>query len=138
MRQRSEALAVSTRRGLTEITEAVRAVVRASSVREGLCTVFVKHTSASLVIQENADPSVRRDLESFLSRLVPDGDRLFTHVDEGDDDMSAHVKAALLKTSEHVPVVDGELALGTWQGVYVWEHRGGSHRRQVVVHVMGE
>ena len=129
---------MSTRRGLTEITEALRAVVRASNVRSGLCSVFIQHTSASVVIQENADPSVRRDLEAFLSRLVRDGDRLFTHVDEGDDDMSAHVKAALLKTSEHVPVVDGALALGTWQGVYVWEHRDGSHRRQVVVHVMGE
>jgi secondary thiamine-phosphate synthase enzyme len=138
MRQRSEALGFSTRRGLTEITEALRAVVRASNVRTGLCSVFIQHTSASLVIQENADPSVRRDLEMFLSHLVPDGDRIFTHVDEGDDDMSAHVKAALLKTSEYVPVVDGELVLGTWQGVYVWEHREGSHRRQVVVHVMGE
>jgi len=107
-------------------------------VREGLCTVFVRHTSASLVIQENADPSVRRDLEAFLSRLVPDGDPLFTHLDEGDDDMPAHVKAALLKTSEQVPVADGELLLGTWQGIYVWEHRSGAHGRQVVVHVAGE
>jgi secondary thiamine-phosphate synthase enzyme len=90
------------------------------------------------VIQENADRSVQRDLEAFLSRLVPDGDPLFTHVDEGDDDMSAHVKAALLKTSEQVPVAGGELLLGTWQGIYVWEHRTGSRRRQVVVHVAGE
>lgn len=138
MRQRSEVLSVATRRGLTEITPALRAAVRASGVREGLCTVFIRHTSASLVIQENADPSVRRDLEAFLSRLVVDGDPLFTHVDEGADDMSAHVKAALLKTSEQVPVVDGELALGTWQGVYVWEHRHGSHRRQLALHVAGE
>jgi secondary thiamine-phosphate synthase enzyme len=138
MRQRSDSLAVATRRGLTEITPAVRAAVRASGVREGLCTVFIRHTSASLVVQENADHSVRHDLEAFLSRLVPDGDPLFTHVDEGDDDMSAHVKAALLKTSEQVPVTGGDLALGTWQGLYVWEHRGGSHRRQVVVHVAGE
>ena len=138
MRQRSESLAVTTRRGLTEITPAVAAAVRASGVREGLCTVFIRHTSASLVIQENADLSVRRDLEAFLSRLVPDGDPLFTHVDEGDDDMSAHVKAALLKTSEQIPVVDGALALGTWQGLYVWEHRVGSRRRQVAVHVIGE
>ena len=138
MWQRSESLAVSTRRGLTEITAQVAAAVRASGVREGLCTVFIRHTSASLVIQENADPSVCRDLEAFLSRLVQDGDALFTHVDEGEDDMSAHVKAALLKTSEQVPVIDGELALGTWQGVYVWEHRRGSHRRQVALHVAGE
>jgi secondary thiamine-phosphate synthase enzyme len=129
---------VATRRGLTEITPALQSAVRASGVRDGLCTVFIRHTSASLVIQENADPSVRRDLEAFLSRLVPDGDALFTHVDEGDDDMPAHVKAALLRTSEQVPVVDGRLALGTWQGVYVWEHRGGSHRRELSFHVIGE
>lgn len=138
MRQRSEVLAVATRRGLTEITDAATRVVRDSGVREGLCTLFVRHTSASLVIQENADPSVRRDLEAFLSRLVPDGDPAYTHVDEGEDDMSAHVKSALLRTSEQVPVRDGELVLGTWQGIYVWEHRHGSRRRQVVVHVAGE
>ncbi len=131
-------LSVATRRGLTEITGAVRGAVRAARVRQGLCTVFIRHTSASLVVQENADPSVQRDLESFLSRLVPDGDPVFTHVAEGDDDMPAHVKAALLKTSEQVPILDGELALGTWQGLYVWEHRGGAHRRQVAVHVVGE
>jgi secondary thiamine-phosphate synthase enzyme len=138
MRQRSESLAVATRRGLNEITPAVAAAVRASGVREGLCTVFIRHTSASLVVQENADPSVRRDLEAFLSRLVPDGDPLFTHVDEGDDDMSAHMKTALLRTSEQIPVRDGDLTLGTWQGIYVWEHRNGSHRRHVAVHVVGE
>ena len=138
MRQRIESLSVATRRGLTEITSGVCAAVRASGVREGLCTVFVRHTSASLVIQENSDPSVRRDLEAFLSRLVPDGDPLFTHVDEGDDDMPAHVKAALLKTSEQIPVAGGELMLGTWQGIYVWEHRSGSRRRHVAVHVAGD
>ncbi|MGD8897197.1 MAG: secondary thiamine-phosphate synthase enzyme YjbQ [Acidobacteriota bacterium] len=138
MRQRSEVLALSTRRGLTEITSAVRSAVREAGVRDGLCTVFLRHTSASLVIQENADPSVRHDLEAFLSRLVPDGHPSFTHVAEGDDDMSAHVKSALLKTSEQIPVLKGELALGTWQGIYVWEHRTGSHRRQVAIHVLGE
>jgi secondary thiamine-phosphate synthase enzyme len=138
MRQGSETITVETRRGLTEVTGAVRGAVRASGVREGLCTVFIMHTSASLVVQENADPSVRRDLEAFLSRLVPDGDPIFTHVDEGDDDMSAHVKSALLKTSEQIPVQGGDLALGTWQGLYVWEHRSGRHRRQVAVHVIGE
>jgi secondary thiamine-phosphate synthase enzyme len=138
MRQGSETITVETRRGLTEVTGAVRGAVRASGVREGLCTVYIMHTSASLVVQENADPSVRRDLEAFLSRLVPDGDPIFTHVDEGDDDMSAHVKSALLKTSEQIPVQGGDLALGTWQGLYVWEHRSGRHRRQVAVHVIGE
>ena len=138
MRQRSQVLAVSTRRGLTEITPAVRAAARAAGVREGLCTVFIRHTSASLVIQENADPSVCRDLEHFLSRLIPDGHAGFTHVAEGTDDMPAHVKAALLKTSEQIPITDGDLVLGTWQGIYLWEHRNGSHRRAVVVHVLGE
>ncbi len=138
MRQRSETLSVATRRGLTEITDAVRGAVRAAGVRQGLCTVFIRHTSASLLVQENADPSVQRDLEAFLSRLVKDGDPLFTHVTEGEDDMSAHVKAALLKTSEQVPILEGELALGTWQGLYVWEHRQGRQRRQLTVHVMGE
>ena len=138
MQQRSEVLAVSTRRGLTEITPGVRGVVRAAGVREGLCTVFIRHTSASLVIQENADPSVCRDLEVFLSGLVPDGHPGFTHVDEGEDDMSAHVKAALLKTSEQIPIAGGDLVLGTWQGLYVWEHRHRPHRRQVAVHVLGE
>jgi len=138
MKQRSETLVVATRRGLTEITGGVQGVLRASGVREGLCTVFIRHTSASLLIQENADPAVQRDLEAFLDRLVPDGDPLYTHVAEGDDDMPSHVKAALTRTSEQVPVREGELVLGTWQGLYVWEHRHGRHRREVVVHVMGE
>jgi secondary thiamine-phosphate synthase enzyme len=138
MKQATQTLNVSTRRGLTEITGGVRGVVRASGIREGLCTIFIPHTSASLLIQENADPAVQRDLEAFLSRLVPDGDPLFTHVAEGEDDMSSHVKAALTRTSEQVPVREGELLLGTWQGLYVWEHRNGRRRREVVVHVMGE
>lgn len=138
MRQRSEVLAVDTRRGLTEITPAVTTAVRAAEVSEGLCSLFIRHTSASLVIQENADPSVCRDLEVFFSRLVPDGHPGFTHVAEGADDMPAHVKAALLRTSEQVPISKGELVLGTWQGIYVWEHRDSPHRRQVVVHVQGE
>jgi secondary thiamine-phosphate synthase enzyme len=129
---------VGTRRGLTEITSQVRGVVRQAGIREGLCTVFIRHTSASLVIQENADPSVCRDLEVFVSGLVPDGHPDFTHVAEGDDDMSAHVKSALLKTSEQIPVAEGDLVLGTWQGIYVWEHRDRSHRRQVAIHVLGE
>jgi len=138
MKQRSETLVVSTRRGLNEITGGVRGILRPSGIREGLCTVFIRHTSASLLIQENADPAVQVDLEAFLSRLVPDGDSLFTHVAEGEDDMPSHVKAALTRTSEQVPVREGELVLGTWQGLYVWEHREGRHRREVVVHLMGE
>jgi secondary thiamine-phosphate synthase enzyme len=133
-----ERLEVPTRRGLNDVTRAVRDVVRSAGISDGLCTVFLPHTSASLVLQENADPSARRDLEAFLDRLVPDGDPLYTHVAEGDDDMASHVKAALTRTSEQVPVMDGDLALGTWQGIYVWEHRTGRHRRQLVVHVAGE
>lgn len=109
-----------------------------SAVRTGLVTVFIRHTSASLLIQENADPAVCHDLERFLSRIVPDGDPLFTHTAEGPDDMPSHVKSALTRTSEQVPVQDGELVLGTWQGLYVWEHRDGRQRREVHVHVMGE
>jgi secondary thiamine-phosphate synthase enzyme len=138
MKQKSEMLRVATRRGLTEITAPVRELVRTSGVREGLCTAFLRHTSASLLIQENADPAVCRDLEAFLSRLVPDGDPLYTHVTEGPDDMPSHVKAALLKTSEQIPVHRGDLALGTWQGLYVWEHRRTGHHREVLVHVFGE
>jgi secondary thiamine-phosphate synthase enzyme len=138
VRQASSTLRVATRRGLSEVTAEVRRAVQASGIRQGLCTVFLRHTSASLVIQENADPAVWRDLEAFLSRLVPDGDPLFTHVAEGEDDMSSHVKAALTRTSEQIPVQDGDLALGTWQGLFVWEHRRGSRRRELLVHVLGE
>jgi secondary thiamine-phosphate synthase enzyme len=138
MRQFGERLSITTRRGLNEITSAVEAVVKASDVREGLCTVFIRHTSASLVIQENADPAVQRDLEAFLSRLVPEGDPLYTHTAEGDDDMPSHVRAALTRTSEQIPISEGRLVLGTWQGLYVWEHRRRSHRREVHVHIAGE
>ena len=138
MKQHRATVTVTTRRGLNEITGEVARVVDAAAIREGLCTVFIRHTSASLVIQENADPAVQRDLEAFLSRLVPDGDRLFTHVAEGPDDMPSHVKATLTRTSEQIPVLDGRLALGTWQGLYVWEHRTAPHRRTLLVHVAGE
>lgn len=130
-------LRVETRRGLTEVTGEVRAEVRRSGIRDGLCTLFLRHTSASLVIQENADPSAQRDLERWLLRLVPDGDPLFTHTSEGPDDMPSHVKAALTATSLGIPVVDGRLALGTWQGIFLWEHRLRPRRREVVVHVGG-
>lgn len=128
-------LVVDTQRGLHDITARVAAVVDGAGVKDGLCHLFIHHTSASLVIQENADPDVQVDLERFLSRLVPDGDPLFTHVEEGPDDMSAHVKAALTATSLMVPVEDGRLALGTWQGIYLWEHRLRAHARRVTVTV---
>ena len=109
----------------------------ASGVRDGLATVFVHHTSASLIVCENADASVRRDLEAFAARLVPDGDPLFTHDAEGDDDMPAHVRTVLTQTSIGVPIADTKLALGTWQGLYLWEHRTSPHKRRVSVTVIG-
>ena len=124
-------------RGFTNLTETLREVVSASGVRTGLCTVFVQHTSASLVIQENADPAVLRDLERWLSDLAPES-RAWEHDDEGPDDMPAHARSALTKTSEVIPVTDGRLALGTWQGVYLWEHRARPHQRHIVVHVSGD
>ena len=123
--------------GLYECTDQVEAIVYQSDVREGLCCVFVKHTSASIIIQENADPSAKRDLEAWLNRLVKERDPHFTHTLEGDDDMPAHIKAALTATSITIPVVDGRLTLGTWQGIYLWEHRKASHRRSLVVQVIG-
>lgn len=124
-------------KGFTNITEALREVVSASGVRTGLCTVFVQHTSASLVIQENADPAVLRDLERWLSDLAPES-RRWEHDDEGPDDMPAHARSALTKTSEAIPITEGRLALGTWQGVYLWEHRALPHQRRIVVHVSGD
>ena len=121
--------------GLHEITRLVAAVVAAAGVDTGLCTLFLRHTSASLTIQENADPSARRDLEAWLDRLVPEHDPLFTHTAEGPDDMPAHIKAALTATSLSIPIVGGRLALGTWQGVFLWEHRRRSRGRQLVVHI---
>jgi secondary thiamine-phosphate synthase enzyme len=121
--------------GLYACTAEVAAAVRASGVQEGLCTVFVQHTSASLVIQENADPAVQVDLERWLSRLVRPDDPVYTHTTEGPDDMPAHIKAALTATSLAIPIVDGRLGLGTWQGIYLWEHRRRAHARQVLVHV---
>jgi secondary thiamine-phosphate synthase enzyme len=129
-------LTITTRgQGLHDFTDAVLAAVRAAGVVDGLCTVFVRHTSASLVIQENADPTARRDLENYLKKLVPEDERLYTHNDEGPDDMPAHIKAALTATSLAIPVSQGQLVLGTWQGIYLWEHRQRGHAREVVVHV---
>ena len=121
--------------GLWEVTREIESLVRESGLPEGLCTVFVRHTSASLVIQENADPSARRDLEKFLARLVPEGDPLYRHVTEGPDDMPAHVRAALTATSLSIPILRGKLALGTWQGVYLWEHRREAGERSLVIHI---
>ncbi len=130
-------IVVSTRgRGLVDVTDRVRDAVRSSGVKVGVCSLFLQHTSASLVVQENADPSVLRDLERFLDRLAPEEAR-YEHDAEGPDDMPAHIKSAVTKTSEVVPVVDGELALGTWQAIYVWEHRRAPHERRIVVTVLG-
>ena len=120
--------------GLHEITSQVVEAVAGSGVDEGLCTVFIQHTSASLTIQENADPAVCRDLENWLNRLVPENDPIYTHTAEGPDDMPAHLKAALTAVSLSIPVVDGRPALGTWQGIYLWEHRRYRGERQVLVH----
>jgi secondary thiamine-phosphate synthase enzyme len=121
--------------GLHEFTPEVERVVARAGLREGLCTLFIQHTSASLVIQENADPSARRDLERWLARLVPEGDALFTHDAEGPDDMPAHVRAALTASSLSIPVLEGRLGLGAWQGIYLWEHRRAGGPRSVVVHL---
>ena len=125
-------------RGLVDVTEAVLEELRASQIDEGLVTLFIRHTSASLVIQENADSDVQDDLERFFARLVRDGDPLFLHRSEGPDDMPAHVCAALTATQISVPVSGGELVLGTWQGIYLWEHRTRAHQREIVVHILGE
>jgi secondary thiamine-phosphate synthase enzyme len=124
--------------GLVEITAPIRAWVGSSGIGSGLLTVHVRHTSASLLIQENADPEVRADLERFFRRLVPEGDPLFEHVAEGPDDMPAHVRAALTPTTLSIPVAGGEPSLGSWQGIYLWEHRRAPHRRSVVAHLLGE
>jgi len=121
-------------RGLHEITDRVADVVRACGLEEGLCTVMIQHTSASLIIQENADPSARRDLEAWMERHVPEGDPHFTHTAEGPDDMPSHIRSAITATSLSVPFVGGRLALGTWQGIYLWEHRARGSRRRCVVH----
>jgi secondary thiamine-phosphate synthase enzyme len=134
----SETLSIATRgRGTVEITQAIQNVVRNSGIGQGLCTVFVHHTSASLIVCENAEPEVRRDLERFFARLVPDGDPDFHHTDEGPDDMPAHVRSILTQTSLTLPIAAGQCDLGTWQGVYLWEHRSIPHRRRITVTVLG-
>jgi len=139
LRQASTTFSVDSRgRGLVEFTPAVSAWLAQSGFETGLLTLFVRHTSASLLIQENADPDVRGDLDRFFARLVPDGDPLFRHVDEGPDDMPSHVRSALTNVQLSIPVAAGRLVLGTWQGIYLWEHRHKPHRREVAAHLLGE
>lgn len=123
--------------GLFEITQHVSQTINEFNCDSGLCNVFIQHTSASLIIQENADPSAKKDLEKWLRRLVPHHDPIFTHTHEGPDDMPSHIKAALTNTSLTIPVIDKELLLGTWQGIYLWEHRTSPHRRRVTVSLVG-
>jgi len=137
--QLTRELFISTRgRGLYEFTAEVENWISSNEMKEGLVTLHLRHTSASLLIQENADPDVRRDFEAFFARLVPDGDPLFVHTAEGEDDMPAHIRTALATVNLSIPVLGGRLALGTWQGLYLWEHRRSLHRRQIVAHFIGE
>ncbi|MCB1734770.1 MAG: YjbQ family protein [Gammaproteobacteria bacterium] len=130
---------VATRgRSTVDVSAEVERMVRQGGIHTGLCHVFCHHTSASLILCENADPQVRRDLEAFMSRLVPDGDPLYGHIDEGPDDMPAHVRMTLTQTGLSLPVSGGRVGLGTWQGIYLWEHRTMPHRRQLTVTVQGE
>ena len=138
MIQRVDEIRIESRgQGLVEFTGQVSRLVVDSRVAQGLCTVFVRHTSASLIIQENADPSVCRDLEHYLNKLVPEDDPDYTHTMEGPDDMPAHIKGALTATSLGIPIMEGRLTLGTWQGIYLWEHRHHRSDRRVVVHISG-
>jgi secondary thiamine-phosphate synthase enzyme len=139
LRQALHEIRISTRgRGLYEFTREVAAWIDQNAFNSGLVILHLRHTSASLLIQENADPDVRRDLEKFFARLVPDGDPLFTHTVEGDDDMPAHVRTALTAVNLSIPVSAGRLALGTWQGIYLWEHRRSPHSRAITLHFVGE
>jgi secondary thiamine-phosphate synthase enzyme len=139
LRQSLHELVIPTHgRAFHDFTEQVAELLAASGMQEGVVTLLVRHTSASLLIQENADPEVRRDLERYFARLAPDGDPLFRHTAEGDDDMPAHVRTALTSVSLNIPFARGRLVLGTWQGIYLWEHRTEPHRRTVAVHLVGE
>ena len=139
MKQEFSVITLPTKgRGFYEITDQVTALLSKAGIRNGLATIHIQHTSASLLIQENADPEVRRDFERFFKRLVPDGDELFEHTSEGEDDMPAHVRTALTSVNLSIPIQGGDLALGTWQGIYVWEHRKHPHTRRVAVHILGE
>jgi secondary thiamine-phosphate synthase enzyme len=125
-------------RGTTNISGQLNAVVSISDIKTGIANIFVQHTSASLILCENADPTVRRDLEAFMSRVTPDGDPLYQHIDEGPDDMSAHVRTVLTDSSLNIPFRAGQLLLGTWQGVFLWEHRTQPHKRQIIISLYGE
>ena len=139
LRQFQDQLTIATRgRGFYDFTDEVTERLRAAKIQTGQVTLHLQHTSASLLIQENADPEVRRDFERFFARLVPDGDSLFEHTAEGDDDMPAHIRTALTAVNLTIPITAGALALGTWQGIYLWEHRTAPHRRRVVLHFIGE
>jgi len=139
MRQQFHELTLPTRgRGLIEFTASVERWIAENKFRDGLLTLHLRHTSASLLIQENADPDVRRDLDAFFARLVHDGDALFIHTAEGDDDMPAHIRTALTAVNLSIPLHGGQLALGTWQGIYLWEHRTHPHTRRVALHFIGE
>ena len=138
MKQLNQTIKVRTKPyHLKEISEEVKTILQASGIKSGLLTVFCQHTSCSLVIMENADPSACRDLEQFIRRLVPENDPHFTHNYEGADDMPSHIKMALTRTSENIPIMDGKLCLGTWQGVFLWEHRAVMHDRKLVIFVQG-
>src|SRR5580692_1387533 len=139
MRQAFHEIIIATPgRGLIDFTREVEKQIAENKFRDGLVTLHLRHTSASLLIQENADPDVRRDLEAFFARLAPDGDPLFIHTAEGDDDMPAHVRAALTAVNLSIPVAQGRMALGTWQGIYLWEHRRSPHNRTIAAHFIGE
>lgn len=139
MRQATRSLTVATKgRGLVEVTAEIVSFLAETGIETGLVTIFCRHTSASLLIQENADPDVRADLESWFERAAPENDPRYTHTVEGPDDMPSHIRAALTQSSLSIPVTDGELALGTWQGVYLFEHRRAPHRRELVLHSIGE
>lgn len=125
-------------RGTYEITQDVENKIRESGVQQGLCHLFIQHTSASLIINENADPAVQEDLETFMARISPDGDPMFTHTAEGDDDMTAHIRSVLTQTELNIPVSKGASGLGTWQGIYLWEHRTAPHQRNVLITIHGQ
>ncbi|RLJ18162.1 secondary thiamine-phosphate synthase [bacterium endosymbiont of Escarpia laminata] len=134
-----ETIQIETRgRSTYDISSQVQEIVRHSAIKTGICQLFIQHTSASLILCENADPTVRQDLERFMSRLVPDGDRIFDHTQEGPDDMPAHIRSILTNMDMSFPVIDGRPGLGVWQGIYLWEHRTHPHRRRVTVTIYGE
>lgn len=139
MGQYQKTLAISTAgKSFHDLTPKVTAIVTESGIASGLCTLFVRHTSASLILQENADPDVLRDLSSFFAQLVPEDSQRYRHGTEGSDDMPAHIRSALTRTSEQIPIARGRLMLGTWQGIYLWEHRQRPHQREIVVHLSGD